>query len=185
MDAVLYVVVSTLVKFLQALPLRWVARIGRAGGGLAYHVDGRHRRVETLVTTLGAGAVDRLLQRVGGQHSERHRNPGLRCDVGDPFGRFPRYVVEVWRLAPDHGAQRHQARVRTRVCRGRRSRGKLERSWHPYHVNLFPGQSGFAAAGEGTFEQSLGDQLVVAAHQDRHSPRGAKATGKVGHGVSE
>jgi lauroyl/myristoyl acyltransferase len=55
MDAVLYVVVSTLVKFLQALPLRWVARIGRAGGGLAYHVDGRHRRVaeQNLIRCLG------------------------------------------------------------------------------------------------------------------------------------
>src|SRR5262245_16185837 len=45
MDSLLYFLALMLVKFLQALPLRWVARIGRAGGALAYAVDGRHRRV--------------------------------------------------------------------------------------------------------------------------------------------
>jgi lauroyl/myristoyl acyltransferase len=45
MDRLLYLVALSLVKFLQALPLRWVAGIGRAGGALAYVIDGRHRRV--------------------------------------------------------------------------------------------------------------------------------------------
>jgi KDO2-lipid IV(A) lauroyltransferase len=45
MDRLLYLFALMLVKFLQALPLRWVARIGRAGGALAYALDGRHRRV--------------------------------------------------------------------------------------------------------------------------------------------
>ncbi len=45
MDFLLYALASTVVRALQALPLRWVARIGRAGGALAYWIDGRHRRV--------------------------------------------------------------------------------------------------------------------------------------------
>ncbi len=45
MDKVLYIIVGTLIKALQALPLRGVARLGRAGGALAYWVDRRHRRV--------------------------------------------------------------------------------------------------------------------------------------------
>jgi lauroyl/myristoyl acyltransferase len=45
MDTVLYVVARALVAFLQALPLTWVARLGRAGGALACLIDGRHRRV--------------------------------------------------------------------------------------------------------------------------------------------
>ena len=45
MDTVLYFVARTLVALLQALPLRLVARLGRAGGGLAYWLDARHRRV--------------------------------------------------------------------------------------------------------------------------------------------
>lgn len=34
-----------LIKLLQSLPLRWVARLGRFGGGIAYSLDARHRRV--------------------------------------------------------------------------------------------------------------------------------------------
>ena len=45
MGQLLYVFALALVKGLQALPLRWVARIGRAGGSLAYYLDARHRRV--------------------------------------------------------------------------------------------------------------------------------------------
>jgi lauroyl/myristoyl acyltransferase len=45
MEWLLYIPVLALVKLLQALPLRLVARIGRAGGGLAYYLDARHRRV--------------------------------------------------------------------------------------------------------------------------------------------
>ena len=45
MDRILYFVVLGLIKFLQALPLRWVARIGRGGGAVAYFIDARHRKV--------------------------------------------------------------------------------------------------------------------------------------------
>jgi KDO2-lipid IV(A) lauroyltransferase len=45
MDTLLYLVARSLVALLQALPLPWVARLGRAGGALAYRLDGRHRRV--------------------------------------------------------------------------------------------------------------------------------------------
>ena len=45
MDKVLYIIAWTFIKLLQALPLRAVARLGRAGGALAWLVDARHRRV--------------------------------------------------------------------------------------------------------------------------------------------
>jgi len=45
MDALLYFVARGLIGLLQKLPLRWVARLGRAGGGLAFWLDRRHRRV--------------------------------------------------------------------------------------------------------------------------------------------
>jgi lauroyl/myristoyl acyltransferase len=41
----LYIVARALVALLQTLPLRWVARLGRFGGGLAWWLDARHRRV--------------------------------------------------------------------------------------------------------------------------------------------
>jgi Kdo2-lipid IVA lauroyltransferase/acyltransferase len=41
----LYYIARALVASLQWFPLTWVARLGRLGGGLAYWVDARHRRV--------------------------------------------------------------------------------------------------------------------------------------------
>src|SRR5690242_9290440 len=45
MDAPLYLLARSLVALIQGLPLTWVARLGRAGGGLAYWLDVRHRKV--------------------------------------------------------------------------------------------------------------------------------------------
>lgn len=45
MDTLLYWFAKLLVMLLQALPLRTVAHLGRAGGAVAFHLDGRHRRV--------------------------------------------------------------------------------------------------------------------------------------------
>jgi KDO2-lipid IV(A) lauroyltransferase len=55
MDTLLYVVARGFIAFVQMLPLRLVARIGRAGGGLAYWIDARHRRVAISNLTLCFG----------------------------------------------------------------------------------------------------------------------------------
>ncbi len=55
MDTLLYLVARALVAFLQALPLRGVARLGRAGGALAYYLDARHRRVAVKNMTMCFG----------------------------------------------------------------------------------------------------------------------------------
>jgi lauroyl/myristoyl acyltransferase len=55
MEIILYCLALGLVKGLQALPLPWVAWIGRHGGGLAYWLDPRHRRVALKNLTLCFG----------------------------------------------------------------------------------------------------------------------------------
>jgi lauroyl/myristoyl acyltransferase len=45
MDFLLYAFARAVIGLLQALPLPWVARLGRFGGGAAYWLDARHRRV--------------------------------------------------------------------------------------------------------------------------------------------
>jgi len=45
MDTLIYFFARGVIAFIQALPLLWVARLGRALGGLVYVLDGRHRRV--------------------------------------------------------------------------------------------------------------------------------------------
>jgi len=55
METVLYLLARGLVVFLQGLPLRGVARLGRAGGALAYWLDARHRRVALRNLTMCFG----------------------------------------------------------------------------------------------------------------------------------
>src|SRR5262245_52001802 len=45
MEHLLYWIAKGLVRLVHALPLTAVARLGRAGGALAYLLDARHRRV--------------------------------------------------------------------------------------------------------------------------------------------
>lgn len=54
MGFLLYLAAKFLVLFLQALPLRWVARLGRWAGNLGYLLDRRHRRmaIHNLTTVL-------------------------------------------------------------------------------------------------------------------------------------
>jgi Kdo2-lipid IVA lauroyltransferase/acyltransferase len=55
MDTLLYWLARGLVAFIQSLPLIWVARLGRAGGALAYFLDARHRRVALQNLTMCFG----------------------------------------------------------------------------------------------------------------------------------
>ena len=45
LNAVIYLLGRAVIVCIQWLPLPLVARMGRLGGGLIYHLDGRHRRV--------------------------------------------------------------------------------------------------------------------------------------------
>jgi len=56
METLLYCLARGLVVLLQALPLTWVARLGRGGGGVAYWLDGRHRRVSLRNLTMCFGS---------------------------------------------------------------------------------------------------------------------------------
>jgi lauroyl/myristoyl acyltransferase len=55
MDHLLYLIARGLIALLQSLSLPTVARLGRWGGGLAYGLDGRHRRVALRNLTLCFG----------------------------------------------------------------------------------------------------------------------------------
>jgi lauroyl/myristoyl acyltransferase len=55
MNTLIYWFGNALVVLLQALPLTWVARLGRAGGALAYRLDARHREVALKNLTMCFG----------------------------------------------------------------------------------------------------------------------------------
>jgi KDO2-lipid IV(A) lauroyltransferase len=55
METPLYYLARALVALLQALPLTWVAWLGHSGGGVAYWLDARHRRVTLRNLTMCFG----------------------------------------------------------------------------------------------------------------------------------
>jgi len=74
METVLYWLARGAIAALRALPLRVVARIGRAGGATAYRLDVRHRRV----------ALDNLRACFGGEMSPR----AIRAIARENFRRL-------------------------------------------------------------------------------------------------
>jgi lauroyl/myristoyl acyltransferase len=73
MNTLIYWLGSALVAFLQALPLPWVARLGRAGGALAYRLDARHRRValKNLTMCFGNGKSPYEIRALAEEHFRR------------------------------------------------------------------------------------------------------------------
>lgn len=73
MNAIVYFLAWSVVRTLQAFPLRWVARIGRAGGAVAYALDARHRRVsiKNLTQCFGKEMSPEAIRRVARENFRR------------------------------------------------------------------------------------------------------------------
>lgn len=117
MDRALYLAARALVALIQALPLRVVARLGRAGGALAYHLDMRHRRValKNLTRVFGqekSPAEIRTLaqenfRRLGENYSSAIKTAVMTPDALQPHFEF----VGAGKIFPHQKDQGPQSRV--------------------------------------------------------------------------
>jgi KDO2-lipid IV(A) lauroyltransferase len=73
MDALIYWIARSVVALIQALPLTVVARLGRAGGTLAYYLSARHRRVvrENLTLVFGKEMSPEQIRALAGENFRR------------------------------------------------------------------------------------------------------------------
>jgi len=73
MNLLLYWLGRLFVTFIQSLPLRWVARLGRFAGALAWRLDGRHRRValDNLTRCFGGEKTAAEIQAIGAENFRR------------------------------------------------------------------------------------------------------------------
>ena len=103
-----------------------------------HHLDRCNGGLESLVARLHAGAVQRLFQRLAGQHAEAVRHARLLLRLADAARnlRVDRLVVR--RLAAQQAAQRDDRIHRFRLRQGARRRGNLPRAGHahPLHLRL-------------------------------------------------
>jgi KDO2-lipid IV(A) lauroyltransferase len=82
MNTLIYWFARTFIAFIQLLPLSFVARLGRAGGNLAFHLDARHRRVVLNNLTLCFGQEKSAAQiRVIAQENFRRIGENYLCSV--------------------------------------------------------------------------------------------------------
>lgn len=98
MDKVLYLIARSVVAFLQALPLRVVARLGRAGGAVFYWLDARHRRVALANLTMcfghekSAGEIRALakenFRRIGENFACAAKTASMTFEELKPFVEF-------------------------------------------------------------------------------------------------
>jgi lauroyl/myristoyl acyltransferase len=78
----LYYLARGAVTLLQALPLTWVAWLGRVGGGIAYWVDARHRRVAVRNLTMCFGKEQSPAQlRALAQENFRRIGENFACAI--------------------------------------------------------------------------------------------------------
>jgi KDO2-lipid IV(A) lauroyltransferase len=75
MDNLLYIIARAVIGFIQMLPLRTVARLGRASGALFYWLDARHRRVARHNLTMCFGQ-EKSAAEIGALAKENFRRIG-------------------------------------------------------------------------------------------------------------
>ena len=106
-----------LIAFLQALPLRAVARLGRVGGALAYGLDARHRRVALKNLTMCFGrekspAEIRALARENFRRLGENYASALKTAAMTPEQLRPHFeFVGGEKILTHQASQRPQSRV--------------------------------------------------------------------------
>lgn len=69
------------------------------------HLNGALGAVRPLVARLGAGALDGLLDGVGGEDAEQHRHAAGQGRLGHTLGHLRAHIVIVAGGVPDHRPQ--------------------------------------------------------------------------------
>jgi KDO2-lipid IV(A) lauroyltransferase len=94
MDTLIYLFARGVVAFLQALPLVWVAQLGRTLGALAYWLDGRHRRValENLTMCFGQEKSAKEIRAIAKENFRR---------IGENYcGAVKTAAMTPWQMLP-------------------------------------------------------------------------------------
>src|SRR5216684_347641 len=111
MEPLLYSLARVLVAFIQSLPLRWVARLGRIGGALAYALDARHRRVacRNLEMCFGQERSPNEIRSIA-RENFRRIGEGFACAVKTASMSFEQLQPHVEFIAPPELLSKIQSR---------------------------------------------------------------------------
>ena len=132
----------------------------------ADHLDGRDGGFKALVSGLDAGAVERLLQRLAGEHAKAVGNAGLLLRLADAARHFVVDGFVMSSLAAQQAAERDDGVHLAEVGHGARGRRNLPRAGNADHLNVGPRRAAAQQRIERALKQPLGDHRIPAGDDD-------------------
>ena len=132
------------------------------------HLDGAQGAVVALVARLGAGALDGLLDVLGGEDAEEDGDTAVQTHGGDALGDLVAHVVVVAGGAPDDGAQADDGVVLAALGHLGGDEGDLEGAGHPGYVDVLLLHVVADQAVHGAAEELGGDELIEPGGHDAH-----------------
>ena len=129
--------------------------------------DRGHRGIRALVAGLGAGALDRLLDGIGGQHAERHRNAGVVRDPRQAAGAFACDVIEMRGRALDDGTERDDGVVAPAQRQLARHDRQVERARRAHDFDLLVAGAMAPEHVDGAAHQLVDDEVVETRGENR------------------
>ena len=103
------------------------------------HQAAHLQRLEPIApaqVALDASPLQRLLHRVGGEHSEDHRHARFPRYRSNPLAGFRHHHIEVGRITADHRTKGDHHLVAPTGGKVLRNQGQFKRSRHPGHIQL-------------------------------------------------
>jgi lauroyl/myristoyl acyltransferase len=115
-DGFLLVLARLVLAFFRAMPLRWIARLGRCGGQIVFWLDNRHRRVALKNLTRCFG-TSKSPQEIRSLARENFRRIGENyCCAVKTHGMSPPELREVLEVRGLRALERSADGTQTRSC---------------------------------------------------------------------
>src|SRR5215469_5736108 len=100
------------------------------------HLEGAKTRFETFVAPLQARAVNRLFERVAGQHTKHDRHPRIHLRELQATRSLRANVIIMRRFPPEDAPNGDQGIVATRPRHFLGGQGQFERSRHVHNIHV-------------------------------------------------
>ena len=126
-----------------------------------------------MLVSSGSRALQRLLERVGGEDPEDDGHPGRQLHLLDPRGALARHEVVVARVAADDGTEAQHGVHLAGVGEGPGDQRQLEGARRPGHRDVPAVGPGLVERLEGSVEQPQRDAAVELGAGDADPQPGA------------
>src|SRR5712675_2272095 len=130
------------------------------------HLDGGEASFKTFVATLESSAVDGLLERVAGQHTENNGEASVHLRELQTARGFRANIIVVCGFAAQDAADGDEGVVSTGGSKFFRGQRKFESAGNVDDIDVFVFRASAAESVHGSRQQTIGNEAIEAAHHD-------------------